>query len=106
MGWQRRGNGCYYVHSTWMGGRTVTRYIGGGPAGELAAHLDALARERRKARAESLRAEADRREAPEAANRVLNATCALIVDAAMLCAGLHRHNYGPWRRRRRARPPS
>jgi hypothetical protein len=100
MSWQRRGRAYYFVRSAWVDGRSETRYFGRGAAGELAAHLDEQDRQRREARAESLRAEADRLELPEAAARALDAACGLMADAALTSAGFHRQNYCPWRRRR------
>jgi hypothetical protein len=106
MAWERRGKLRYFYRTVWAGGRAEKRYFGRGPAGELAEYLDGQDRGRRKAQAESIRAEADRLEAPEAATRALNASCGLLTAAALNSVGLFRHNYGPWRRRRRARPTS
>ena len=103
MPWETRGERRYFYRSRWVGGRSVRRYIGRGPAGELAERLDQEARLRRAAEAEALRVEQARLEPPEGALRALDAACSLLIEATLTAAGFHRPNYGAWRRRRRAR---
>ena len=100
MAWASRPGGTYYYRNQWVDGRAVTRYLGRGPAAELAAGLDALARQRRRDEAEALRAERARLGPPEAALAALEAACKLMVEAGLTAAGYHRPNYGAWRRRR------
>lgn len=100
MAWASRPGGTYYYRNEWVDGRVVTRYFGRGPAAELAAGLDALARQRRRDEAEALRAEQARLRPLEAALAALDAACDLMVEAELTAAGYHRPNYGAWRRRR------
>jgi hypothetical protein len=96
MDWER---GYYYrVHK--VNGRVVREYVGRGPAGELAAQLDALERHRRQQEARALRREKRDLDALDADLKAVTETADLLACAALLAAGFHRHKRGEWRRRR------
>jgi hypothetical protein len=100
MAWQTRGNSAYYYRSRREGGRVVRDYFGGGPEAELAAELD------RRRRAERIalvaEAEADRERHATAARPLdeLALLTDLLLDTTLAVAGYHRHDRGPWRKRR------
>jgi hypothetical protein len=100
MGWDR---GRYYTRSRKIGGRVIREYVGHGPAGELAARLDALARARRLAEVRAA-AEADRErrgelDALDAQARELVRLTDVPARAALAAAGFRQHARGAWRRR-------
>jgi hypothetical protein len=101
MGWERRQRGSlYYTTSRREGGRIVRTYIGRGEGAEAIAQLDALDRAKRAEEAEAWRAE---RERVEEAEDKLKAYCELVdatTAAVLSLAGYHRHDRGPWRRKR------
>jgi hypothetical protein len=103
MGWESRGGRAYYYRGRRAGGRVVKEYVGAGPAADLVARHDALARDRRQAEAEAARRTADELAALDAAVAPLDELTDLVARAALLSAGYHRPNRGPWRKRR-ARP--
>ena len=96
MGWER---GRYYTRSRKVDGRVIREYVGGGAAGALAAHQDAVKRERREQERERWRSE---KEEIEAFDDAIDEVCQevdLIARAAIIAAGYHHHR-GEWRRRR------
>ena len=104
MSWERRQRGgLYYTRTRKVNGRQVREYIGSGPAGELAAALDAQRRAERQARLEQRREERREEEARlEAADATLVGLCGgsdLLARAALLAAGFREHR-GEWRRAR------
>ena len=104
MGWESRGScrGRYYTRSKRANGRVVREYVGaaGDPLVELVAAADALRRGDRRAAAEARRAEeASWREAL-APLLELSRAVDVVVRAALLAAGYHRHSRSTWRRRR------
>ena len=103
MAWETRGGRPYFYHSAKVDGRVVKAYVGTGPVAELAAKLEALDRRRRREAAEALKADRARVAPAEAASAALDALAEALVAAALTAAGFHRHNHGPWRRRRAAR---
>src|SRR2546423_1787462 len=100
MGWERRRRGRYYYRSTRVRGRVSKRYVGGGALGQWAAQEDARERaergsKRREQAAERARMLGEERELQELYERVEAA-----IAASLAAAGYHRHDRGPWRRRR------
>ena len=99
--WERRERGgLYYTRSRKEGGRVVREYIGGGVLGELAAQLDAEERQRREEQAARWRDEQADLDALDAPVAELSEASDLLVRAALLASGYHRHNRGEWRLRR------
>jgi hypothetical protein len=97
MGWDR---GRYYTRSRKVGGRVVREYVGIGRVAELAAQMDALARENRRLKALELRREkADLAALDDQIERLIEMT-ALVARAALLAAGYHQHKRGKWRKKR------
>ncbi len=98
MAWDK--TGLYYSRSRKVNGRVVREYVGSGRVAELAAQLDAIAREKREARraeARARRAEVDALDAPLDA---LNDLAELVASAALVAAGFRQHKRGEWRKRR------
>lgn len=102
MAWEKRGDHYYYYYrSVRRGGRVVKCYEGSGKLAEIVAKLDVLERQERRAQRM-----ADQRpdEGLDEAEAVLVAMCEaseILARAALTLAGYHRHDRGPWRRRRR-----
>jgi hypothetical protein len=100
MAWEQRGNGIYYYRSVRIGGRVVKEYCGAGVLAELAAREDD---QRRRERAEietRLRQEREAVAAAVAAHEALSRATDALIMATLTAAGYHRHDRGPWRRRR------
>ena len=55
MAWEERSGRCYYYRKRREGGRVLSEYVGGGLAGEMAAMLEQMERERRAAEREPWR---------------------------------------------------
>jgi hypothetical protein len=100
MAWERRWGRLYYYRSVWCDGRVKKRYFGNGPAGELAARLDAEARRNRQEPLSAIRDLQERLRLPDAALTALEATCALLLEATLRANGYHRPKGRAWRRRR------
>ena len=83
----------YYTRTRRENGRVIREYIGVGEVGQRAAEED----EARRRQAEADR-EADRALAEEI--RSLSELADLLARSALLAAGYHRPNRGPWRKRR------
>ena len=94
MAWETRSRGGrYYTRSRRVNGRVVREYVGGGIVGRVGAAVDAACRAER----------ADERAALAELDTLveeLDTLAELVAWAALLAAGYHRPNYGPWRRRR------
>jgi hypothetical protein len=99
MGWETRGRHRRYTRSIRRGRRVVRQYVGTGPIGELAAEADALARTVRARQAAARLGERTRWREAKAQVLELERLSDLFVQAALLCAGYHRHG-GQWRRSR------
>jgi hypothetical protein len=104
VGWESRGGARYYYRSEWTDGRSVKRYLGRGPLGELAGYFDELARQRELAQYEALRVEVARLGPPRAAMRSLDVACRLLIEATLLANDYHRTSYH-WRSRRARSSP-
>jgi len=99
--WETRERGdFYYTRSKRKNGKVVREYIGGGILGELAARMDAEERERREREAASWREEKRNLEALVAPLEELHHAVEVLVRAALIASGYHRHNRGEWRKRR------
>jgi hypothetical protein len=101
MGWEERERGGrYYTRSRKVDGRVIREYVGSGPVAEIAAHADALERERREEEARAWREEREDLDALDARTRELDELAELLVRAALLAAGYRQHERGEWRRLR------
>jgi hypothetical protein len=101
MSWeQRNGHGEYYTRAHHENGRVVREYVGGGEIGRLAARVDELVRQTRAIEHEEREAERERIAAIEDPIVVFGRAVDLAVSCELLVAGYHRHDRGPWRRRR------
>jgi hypothetical protein len=100
MGWDK---GRYYTRSRKVNGRVVREYVGTGPAGEMAARIDALDREGRQLERESRLAARVELEALDAPLEEFNDLAELLARAALVAAGFRQHKRGPWRKRRAQR---
>jgi hypothetical protein len=91
----------YYrsVRSARADGQPRRQYVGGGPVGEAAATADARRRVEREIRARAWRREQALRDAALAPLLELIRVTDLLVEAALLAAGYHRHSR-TWRKRR------
>lgn len=97
MGWEL---GKYYTRSRRVNGRVVRRYIGGGKIGRLAADMDALKRQERKA-TETLFDEArTEAELHDEDLKAMERLAEVLTRAALVAAGYRQHHRGEWRRRR------
>lgn len=103
VGWEVRAGRAYYYRGRRVGGRVAKEYLGAGLLADLAAEVDALARDTRAAEADTIRWAAANLDALDAAVAPLDAAADLVARAALLAAGYHQHHRGPWRKRR-ARP--
>jgi hypothetical protein len=96
MGWEtRRDRGRYYTRTTRVGGRFVRTYLGTGAEAEQAAAED----DRRRARAETLRLEEERRASLLGPLEAFYRLVTLLTEAALVRQGFTKHG-GEWRRRR------
>ena len=101
MSWEKR-NGCgpYYTSSHRENGRIVREYFGKGAPGQIAADVDALGLQTRLFEREDRAAERARIAAIEDPLVGFDRAVDLAVSGELLVAGYHRHDRGPWRRRR------
>lgn len=107
MAWEKRERGGrYYTRSRKEGGRVVREYVGTGPVAELAAQMDACARQRREDEARAFREERERLEALTVPVEELCEAAELLARAALVCAGYRQHDRGEWRKRRDGREGS
>ena len=99
MAWETRGDRTYYYRSRKIGGCVVKEYIGGGAAGMVAAREDATRRHTQAAGRTALQADRDACAAAAAAHDALDGAADVLMTAALVAAGFHRHDRGPWRKR-------
>lgn len=95
MAMDRRG---YFYRSRRVGGRVVRDYFGKGPIAEMAAHLMDKMHQARASRAQNVA----RLDKADASFRQFHDQLDQILAAHFLAAGFHRHDRGPWRKRRDA----
>lgn len=88
MGWERRNNRRYYYRAKWVNGRVVKEYVGRGRAAEAAAAEDASRQEMKQV------ARDENKNIAEAGdlNRELTDITSLLVEAALLAAGMYLHD--------------
>jgi hypothetical protein len=100
MSWESRGKGGRFYYRVYrIGGRLVHQYVGSGLVALLAAAQDSRVRADREARRRQAREERSQLESAEAAARELGEEADLVLRAALLATGYHRHG-GEWRRKR------
>lgn len=99
MGWEKRRGQLYYYHAYRVpGGGVKKTYVGRGLAAMafLLGSGCATPRGGRRAR----EAANPQLEALDAETRELGRGCRLVLSIYLAAWGYHRHNYGPWRKRR------
>jgi hypothetical protein len=89
MGWELRGKRKYLYRSRWVNGRVVREYVGSGPEVEKAEADEAAIR--------AQRAELKRIGVILDALRIV---IDVLIEDQMIAAGYHRHDRGPWRKKR------
>src|SRR5262245_44971240 len=100
MPWHQQGTRTYYYRSVRIDGHPVRRYVGAGPAAELAAAVDELRRLNREIEARERQVEQARLREAEAPLLALCEGVELLTRAALVAAGYRRHDRGEWRFRR------
>jgi|SRR6185295_6386866 len=98
MPWITRGKQQYYYRR--IPGHANKAYVGRGPAAELAAQCDGARRAERLETTRRSRADHARHRKLDLIVAKLDRLCNLMAQANLLAAGYHRHDRGPWRRRR------
>ena len=101
MGWDK---GRYYTRTRRVDGVRVREYFGCGPEAERAAREDIEARDRRRNQQLEEQIERDTCDALDAPFEEIDHFTAMAVDILFEQAGYHRHDRGPWRKRRTPRP--
>jgi hypothetical protein len=97
VGWDK---GRYCTRSRKVNGRVVREYVGTGPLAQLAAQMDAIARQEREAHKEHLRQVRAELDVLDADLEALGKQADLAARAALVAAGFRQHKRGEWRRRR------
>jgi hypothetical protein len=92
MGWEQRGKRKFFYRSRRENGRVVREYVGGGEEAEAAAKRDEAER--------AQRAELKRIGVVLDALRIV---IDVLIEDQMIAAGYHRHDRGPWRKKRVAK---
>ena len=104
MGWSKRGSKTFYYRKVRTApGRWETRYVGGGPSADAAAHCDVEWKKTRVAERNRRHEERDRFAAAAAAVWQLNSIANTLTRAAMILSGFYQHDRGRWRRRCKGR---
>ena len=104
MAFEKRSTSGQYFYVSYrdpVSGKVKKRYLGHGP--EAAAAAADLADRKKQRETERRDFEASRSElrVVDALMSALDGAAATLLEAALLAAGYHRENYGPWRHRRR-----
>jgi hypothetical protein len=102
MGWEARGKRgvVYFYRCRRVAGKAVKEYCGRGPRATAAAEALARAQARRAADQHGVEQQVVDLAEPDRLTRELAQAAQLLLEAALLASGHHRHNYGPWRKRR------
>ena len=101
MAWRQRGDQKpLYFESDRVDGRSVWTCFGSGPSAHLVADLTARRRADKAAAKASWDAESAEIATLTREMRALEGICALLSSANLIASGYHRHDRGPWRRRR------
>jgi hypothetical protein len=102
MGWERRARGgqCYLYRSLRAGGKVIHHYLGRGEQAARAARELETAKVIRLAERKAILDEEERTGDAHRLMLELNHRCETLLEAILLGEGLHRQNYGAWRRRR------
>jgi hypothetical protein len=100
VAWQRN---RYYIRNTRIDGRVVSEYYGRGERADRAVAADAERRAERQARAADWKAKQSHLDVLDASLAELDEPADLLLRAALLAAGFHRHDRGEWRRRRESK---
>ncbi|MDR3638680.1 MAG: hypothetical protein P4L84_33045 [Isosphaeraceae bacterium] len=95
-----RNSGRYYYQTKRQGLAVQTEYIGRGELAEMVAELDVYIQRRRAAEAAAEKAVQDKLRAAESASAARFKLVDTILGWVLIRAGLHRHDRGPWRRKR------
>lgn len=102
MSWdkkQRGGEHRYYYRSERIGKTTVKHYLGRGPLVELAARLDEVTRQERRAERKQWEAEQLQLAQADLILREFRVLTDLLTMATLLVGGFHLH-HGQWRKRK------
>ena len=102
MPWDKRGEKRYFYTAERVNGRPVRRYVGTGPAAELAAAADDLCRVERAVERDERKAEQARWESAQAPLLELCRAADLLARATLMLAGFRQHARSTWRRERHA----
>ncbi len=100
MPWKIRKGRRFYYRSVRAGDRVRSEYVGAGPGAELVATMDEMDRLAREAGAEALQAERAALDDEDREQAGRFDWIESVARQAIESAGYHRHNRGPWRRRR------
>jgi hypothetical protein len=100
MSWESHRGRPRYTRSFRRHGRIVRQYVGSGPIAEFVARSDRLARAARERQRQAAKEERTRWEQTRATTRALEQLTDLLVTAALMADGYHRHDRGAWRKRR------
>ena len=100
MAWEKRSKRRYFYVSRRIAARVRKDYFGAREAAHLAADILAERKAVRLSERETLRADRARLEPLERMMNVLDASCSSLLAAELTLAGYHRHDRGPWRRKR------
>jgi hypothetical protein len=105
MAWEKHGERKYFYRTVRREGKVLKLYYGAGPAGHLAAAVDALRRAEQQAERAVRRAAKDRLDLAVTLTCDLTRGCDLLAAATLLAAGFHRasrHLWRTWRNGRKA----
>jgi hypothetical protein len=92
----KRGKGKYAYRSVRVDGHETSRYLGSGMVANLVEQADSYRRQERESQRQTKRN-------IETCDRKLmdyNTVCRQLIEASLIAAGYHRHDRGPWRKRR------